>query len=206
MTQEQVSKLLGRPLKPFEVANFDQYLEIAKESVEELLCISLDTDDTSGDPETTVRTFEVREGYSTVFTDIFTGVTEVKVDGTVTTDYHPAFWDKRSNAYYNSIVLGTRRAKKVEITGYWGFDELPASLQMLWAKAFAVVSAKKPLANVKGKKVEDFSITYGDLSDDAVFVRDNKRVIQKFKMCHVGYVLSGDVCRAHRVRHCGHCI
>jgi hypothetical protein len=206
MTQEQVSKLLGRPLKPFEVANFDQYLEIAKESVEELLCISLDVDDTSGEPEATMQLFEAREGYSTVFTGIFTDVTEVKVDGVVSTDYHRAFWDKRNSPYYNSIILSTRRAKEVEITAFWGFDELPADLKQLWAKAFAVVSAKKPVGNVKSKKVEDFSISYGDLSDDDVFVRDNSRVIKKYKMCHLGYILSGDVCRTHGVRRCGHCI
>lgn len=197
MTKEQLAALLGRPLTPNENTNFDLYLDIAKESLEELLCISLDVNpDTSGDPEEDVQTFDVREGYSTVFTGIFTEVSEVKVDGKVTTDYYPVFWEKRSNPYYNSIVLDCRAARSVEITGHWGFDTLPGDLQLLWAQLFANVSKKYKVGagNIKSKQTEDFRISYGDLTDDEVFLKDNRRTIKKYSMCNIGYVLHGDTC------------
>lgn len=205
MNEAQVAALLGRPLTTTENTNFDLYLEIAKESLEELLCISLDVNpDGSGAPELETQTFDVREGYSTVFTGIFTSLTEVKVDGTVTTDYYPAFWDKRNNSYYNSIVLDDCDVAEVEITGYWGFDQTPADLQLLWAQLFANVSKKYSAGggNVKRKDVRNFSITYGDLTDDEAFTSANARTINKYSLCNVGYVLHGDVCKLHRSRHC----
>lgn len=209
MTQQELEALLGRPLTPTEVMNLDLYLDIAKESLEDLLCISLDVNpDGSGDPEETTQTFDVREGYSTVFTGIFTELSEVKVDGTVTTDYYPAFWDKRSNLYYNSIVLGKKNAKEVEITGFWGFDSIPADLKLLWAQMFANVSKKYNAGggNVKSKQVEDFRITYGDLTDDEAFLNANKRTISKYSLCNIGYVLHGSTCKSHRRRDCGYCV
>lgn len=199
MTQAKLEALLGRSLTPREVTNLQLYLDIAKESLEELLCLSL------CDEGDTTRVFNVREGYSTVFTDIFTELSEVKVDGTVTTDYYPAFWDKRSNAYYNSIVLDDCNVTEVEITGFWGFDEVPNDLQLLWAQSFANVSKqyKAGAGNVKSKQVEDFRISYGDLTDDEVFMNANSRIIKKYSMCNIGYVKHGDVCTVHRVSNCG---
>lgn len=208
MTKEEISALLGRPLTSIENTNFDTYLEIAKENLEELLCISLDVNpDGSGDAEESTQKFDVREGYSTVFTGIFTELTEVKLDGNVTTDYYPAFWDKRSNPYYNSIVLNAP-GKTVEITGYWGFDEVPKDLQLLWAQAFANVSKKYVAGggNVKSKQVEDFRISYGDLTDDEAFVSANQRTIKKYSLCNIGYVLHGETCDLHGVWRCGNCI
>lgn len=209
MTQEQLEALLGRSLTPREVTNLDLYFEIAQESLEELLCISLDVNpDGSGEPELDTQTFDVREGYSTVFTGIFTQLSEVKVDGTVTTDYYPAFWDKRSNAYYNSIVLDDCNASEVEITGYWGFDSIPADLQLLWAQMFANVSKKYKAGggNVKRKDVRNFSVWLGDLSDDETFINENKRAIQKYSLCNVGYVLHGRTCSTHGRYGCGYCL
>lgn len=205
MSQSDLEKLLGRPLTPTEVANLDSYLDIAKESLEELLCISLGYE-TSGDPEEYTQVFDVREGYSTVFTGIFTELSEVKVDGIVTTDYYPAFWDKRSNPYYNSIVLG-KSGKTAEITAVWGFDTVPNDLKLLWAQLFANVSKKYTAGggNVKSKRVEDFQVAYGDLTDDEAFINANKRTISKYSLCNIGYVLHGDVCKTHRVRRCGNC-
>lgn len=205
MTKEEISALLGRPLTSIENTNFDTYLEIAKENLGELLCISLDVNpDGSGDAEESAQTFDVREGYSTVFTGIFTELMEVKLDGNVITDYYTAFWDKRSNAYYNSIVLNAS-GNTVEITGYWGFDEIPSDLRLLWAQAFANVSKKYVAGggNVKRKDVRNFNITYGDLTVDEVFVNENRRTIGKYSLCNVGYVLHGKVCDVHRSRSCG---
>lgn len=208
MTQQQLEALLGRPLTPTEVENLDLYLEIAQESLAELLCMSLEVNpDGSGDPETDTRVFDVREGYSTVFTGIFTEIKEVKVDGEVTTDYYPVFWDKRSNTFYNSIVLN-HSGKTVEITGFWGFDSLPRDLQMLLAQLFANASKKYQSggANIKSKQTEDFRINYGDLTDDEAFINANQRTINKYSLCNVGYVLHGSTCGTHGRYDCGYCI
>jgi hypothetical protein len=208
MTQQELEALLGRPLTPIEVTNKGLYLEIAQESLEELLCISLDADDDSGDPEPEARTFEVREGYSTVFTDIFTDVSEVKVDGVVTTDYYPAFWDRRSADYYNSIALDVCSGKEVEITALWGFAEIPSDLKLLLARLFANVSKKYAAGggNIKNKKVEDFSVSYGDLTDDQVFLDANARTIRKYNMCNIGYIRHGKTCVTHGRYDCGYCL
>lgn len=205
MDQEELEALLGRSLTSREVTNLDLYLEIAQESLEELLCISLDVDDSSGEPEEETRTFDIREGYSTVFTGIFTELSGVKVDGNATTNYHTAFWDKRSNPYYNSIVLDEVGGTEAEITGLWGFTEVPSDLKLLWAQLFANVS-KKYMAgnrNVKRKKVRNFDITFGDLTDDQAFLDENQRTISKYSLCNIGYVLHGEVCEVHRSRYCG---
>lgn len=206
MTKEELAALLGRPLTSTEDANFELYLDIAKESLEELLCISLEINpDGSADPEVTTHMFDVREGYSTVFTGIFTEISEVKLDGNVTTDYHPAFWDKRTNAYYNSIVLDNS-GDTVEITATWGFATIPNDLQLLWAQLFANVSKQYKAGgdNIKSKQVEDFRITLGDLTDDETFLNANKRTIQKYSLCNVGYVRHGGTCE-HGARDCVLC-
>jgi hypothetical protein len=208
MEDDKLVALLGRPLSPTEQTNKDLYLDIAKEQLENLLCISLDVNpEGSGDAEADTRTFEIREGYSTVFTGIFTSLTEVKVDDVATTDYYNAYWDKRSNSYYNSIVLDECGGSEVEITGIWGFNEVPNDLQMLWAQLFANVSKKYAAGsgNIKSKKVEDFSITYGDLSDDEVFMKDNALTIRKYSLCTIGYVRHGKTC-THGGAPCGNCI
>jgi len=209
MDQTQLEALLGRPLTSMEASNLELYLEIAQESLEELLCISLDSaPDDSTDPAEETRTFDIREGYSTVFTDIFAEISEVSVDGVTTTDYYPAFWDKRNSPYYNSIVLDGCSGKTISITGYWGFDELPSDLKLLLAQLFANTSKKYVAGgdNVKSKQVEDFRITYGDLTDDQTFLNTNARTIQKYSMCNIGYVRHGKTCARHGVHDCGYCI
>lgn len=198
MSEEEVEKLLGRPLSEREQANFDLYLNIAKESLEELLCISLDVqadESDSSDPET--RTFDIREGYSTVFTDIFNEVNTIEVDGNEITDFYPAFWDKKNNAFYNSIVLDKAKGKELQISAFWGFVELPDDLKQLWAQLFADTSQKyvSGSGNIKSKQVEDFRISYGDLTNDQSFINANSRIISKYGMCDIGYIKHGKVCR-----------
>jgi hypothetical protein len=73
MTRAKLESLLGRSLTPNEVTNLTLYLDIATDSLEDMLCMSLTT-------ETSTREFEAREGYSTLFTGAFTDVSEVTVD------------------------------------------------------------------------------------------------------------------------------
>ena len=193
MNKTELEALLGRSLTTRENTNYKLYLKIAEESLENLLCLSLDCKQVSEN-----RTFDAREGYSTVFVGIFTEVSEVKVDDDVVSpdSYYPAQWDNRNASWYNSIVFTERfdEASEIEVTADWGFDEQPSHLKQLIAQLFANVSKKYSVGNVKSKRVEDFSITYSDLTDDQAFQEANKRVIQQYSLCNVGNIRHGEVC------------
>jgi hypothetical protein len=203
MKQSKLEALLGRSLIAREVTNLTLYLDISKEAIQELLCMYIEC---GGYQE--ARTYEPREGYSTVFTDIFTNIEEVKVDDVAVTGYHEAFFDKRNGDFYNSIVFteSLDGTETIEITADWGFNKIPDDLARLWAQMFAIVSKKRATGSVKSKQVEDFRITYGDLSDEELFEKDNHLTIKKYKMCDIGYVKHGSTCALHGVYRCGQCI
>lgn len=172
-----------------------QCSEEAKQFLESLLCLDFSQD--SGE-----RTFTAREGMRTVFTGIFSNVRSVTVNGQAV-DYYPAFFDKRNGDYFNSIVLTKPVCGEVVIDADWGFNELPADLKKLLANADAVTSQAYSVKEVKSKRVEDFQITYSDLSDDEVFLKQNAVTIAKYSMCDVPYILHGETC--HHGRVCGVC-
>lgn len=163
----------------------------AKQFLESLLCLDFSQD--SGE-----RTFTAREGMRTVFTGIFSNVNSVTVNGQAV-DYYPAFFDKRSGSFFNSIVLTKPVCGEVVVDADWGFDKLPADLKKLLANADAVTSQAYSVKEVKSKRTRTFQITYSDLSDDEVFLKKNAVTIAKYSMCDVPYVLHGDTC-GHNIR------
>lgn len=167
-----------------------QYSPEATQLLESMLCLDFSND--SGE-----RVYQAREGYRTVFTGIFSDVNSVTVDGQPV-DYYPAFFDKRNGEFFNSIVLENPVCGEVVIDAEWGFNTLPADLQRLLANADKVVNKSRSLNDVKSKKTEDFTITYGDLSEDAVFIKNNAVTIGKYGMCHIGNIQHGETC--------GHCV
>lgn len=192
MTQDTLEALLGRSLTPREVENLSLYLQIAEDNLDTLLCTTIEE-------VTETRIYEARDGYSTIFTDIFQTVTEVKVNGEATDGYYKARWDRRNASWYNSIVLNERvndTDTLVEVTATWGFDpsDTPVDLQRLLAQMFAVVSAKYQSRDIKSKKVEDFSITYSDMTTDEKLAADNSLTISKYSQCNTGYILHGRTC------------
>lgn len=199
MTQEQLEALLGRTLTAREVTNRNLYLNIAKQNLQDLLCIQLDCSDSID-----AKTFSARVGYSTVFLDTFTDVEEVKVNGEVVTNYHVAFFDNRNAGFYNAIVFDRafRSEATIEINASWGFDKLPNDLSQLLAQLFAITSKKYSTGSVKSKRVRNFQVTFGDATDEQVFADANSLTIHKYSLCNVGYVLHGDVCKTHRSRYC----
>lgn len=193
-TQDELEKLLGRSLTPVEVENLELYLEIAEERLEQLICsrVNLIAEE---------RTYDGRNGYSTVFTELFTSVTSVEVDGKAleASEYSIRQWDSRNGYWFNSIVLKHRLRKEAEVVvnASWGFDSttMPTDLQLLFAKLFALVSSmNKGNGNVKSKKVEDFSISFNDNSVYDQFLIDNGATLRKYSVCNVGYVRSGNTC------------
>lgn len=191
MEHSEIEALLGRSLTTIELKNLDLYLDIAKESLEGLLCSSLKGS------ENETRVFVGNGDFRTVFTGIFHEVSEVKVDGETvdTSDYNAAQWDKRSSSWYNSIVFTTPPEGEVEVTANWGFTEVPNDLKRLWAQLFANVGKQyKPGAKIASKQVEDFRIQYvTGVTDDQQFIADNQRTLTKYSLCTIGEISNGKV-------------
>lgn len=197
MTKEQLIALLGRPLTPVEDANFELYLDIAMQQLEQLICTSLA--ETSGN-ETVV--YDVREGYRTLFTDIFTELTEVKIYGTVidSSKYSVRQWDKRSGSWYNSIVFDNMFKAcddEVEVTAEWGFNTIPSDLLAVLAGLFDLITKKNNLnPSIASKQVEDYRISFrADVDLDADFESKYAGTLSKYSMCDIPNVQHGKVCK-----------
>jgi hypothetical protein len=191
-----LEKLLGRTLTVVETANIDLYLEIASERLESILCSTLNLDGEDTDP----HEYDAREGYRSLFIDLFTEVTSVEIDGTAveSSDYSLRQWDRRSGSWYNSIVFKRpfRCDQVVEVTASWGFGEdLPVDLKLLLARLFALVSQENTQDRlVQSKQVEDFRIAFNTSSSAYDnFLEENAGIIQKYSLCSVGDIRHGRV-------------
>lgn len=193
MNQTQMSALLGRPLTTVEATNFNLYLKIARQSLDDLLCTNLcDDSDT--------RTYDARAGYSTVFTDIFTDIKSVSVNGiqAAADTYSVRQWDRRNGSWYNSIVFDEKLEEddEVEVSASWGFSEMPSDLQLVQAQLFGLISRKNKFdPTVTNKEVEDFRISFNvdaDLDDE--FYRQYNKTIAKYSLCTIGNIQQGSIC------------
>jgi len=187
MKQATLEALLGRPLTTIEAANREKYLKIATESLEELLCTNLCG---SSDP----RYYETRDGYRTVFTDIFSSIDEIKADDVVIdpSKYDVYQNDRRNGKWFNSIVFKERMScKELEVSGAWGFgNSMPSDLQSVLAHLFGQISRKNTVRrDIKSKKNEDFTITYSDLTSDDIFLADYGSTINKYSQCHTNMLI-----------------
>lgn len=195
MTKEEMIALLGRPLTPVENTNFDKYLKIASQNLDTLLCTRLCDKE---DP----RVYDVREGYRTVFIDIFTDINEVKVDGKEVTTFSKRQWDRRSGKWFNALVFEDRFSdcdKEIEVSATWGFSKgMPSDLQSLLSGLFDQIGKKnKYNPTVKSKEVEDFKVTFNtDVDLDDQFYTRFGNTINKYSLCAAkeSYVLHGDTC------------
>ena len=185
-----LEKLLGRSLTSSEDSNFQQYINYTISTLENLLCWSPLVGES-------VRTFTSRDGYRTLWTDPFTSITSVKVDGKAVTDYKLAFNGNFNYPFYNSVVFPYSLGEQtVEITGSWGFEELPADLGSLVAEIFKMYgrqSLGNQSGNITNKRVEDFSISYSDKSEMEALVNDNASIVSKYSNCQsVGEIAHGN--------------
>lgn len=190
MKQSDIEKWLGRPLTQTESANFQTNLNTAKAYLEDLLCTSLSC-------EAGERVYESRDGYTTVFTDYFTGDPTVTVNGK-TKEVSSRFFDNRNSKFKNSIVFKDTFTCNDEVTidADWGFSPMPADLAHLLAQLFAISSKPyKVQGDIKSKRVEDFQVTFGERSDVDILTQANALTIQKYSLCSVGNIRSGKVCR-----------
>ena len=82
-----------------------------------------------------------------------------------------------------------------------GMDDIPADLQLLIARCFAVIGQEQEASGnfgVSSKKVEDFSINYHaeaflETSPMATLVKQNASTIDKYGQCQAK-IRSGKVC------------
>lgn len=190
LKQEQMVKLLGRSLTTTETANYDLYLKIATQRLEELLCVTLCGDDSE-------RTFTTRTGYRTVYVDPFKDIESITIDGDeVDADDYVAKQNDRFNGrWYNIVEFDTkRRGENIVVDADWGFGTCPADLQVFLAKLFAQGSVEQTSdSQVKSKKIEDFTVTYKDGATFDEFVLANSAIIEKYSQCNQGQVRHGSV-------------
>lgn len=190
MDANEISALLGRPLTTVETTNFDLYLKIANESLEQLICTAYCDD---SDP----KTYTARAGYTTQFTDIFTDVDEVTIDGTTIdeSDYSLRQWNRANASWYNSIVFNRKLVKgeEISVSASWGFDKLPSDLKLVIAGLFDLITKKnKADGSVQSKQVEDFRITFNaDVDLDTEFYTKYHKILSKYSLCDIGNVQSG---------------
>ena len=189
LDKDTLEELLGRSLTSSEDSNLQQYINYIETTLANLLCWS----PLKG---ASVASYEARDGFRTLWTDPFTSITEVKVDGTAVTDYKLAFNGNKNYPFYNSIIFPRPlEGQTVELTGTWGFDDLPADLGSLVAEIFKMygrVTSNNVSGNVKSKSVEDFSITYGDTTELDTLEANFAPIISKYSNCQAGDVQFGE--------------
>jgi len=190
ITAVKMAQLLGRSLTSSETASYDLYLKIARQQLEQLLCLELCTD--GGE-----RTYESRDGYRTVYIDPFTSVATVTIDGSEISesDYTIKQNDKFNGSWYNIIEFSTKRqGELVVVNGSWGFDPVPDDLQLLLALMFADISKQqRDDSRVSSKKIEDYTVTYKDGGAMTSFVQSNGLLIDKYSQCNKGTIRHGRV-------------
>lgn len=199
MNQSELEAILGRPLTSTESSNLDLYINIATQSLEELIC-------TTVNPIEETRVFNTRKGYSTAFIDIFHDISEVKINDEVidSDNYSVRQWDKRTGEWFNSLVFENKfnRDDVLEVTAEWGFEEtsgsssgLPNDLQVLLAGLFDLITKKnKQDGSITSKQVEDFRITFNnDIDLDEEFHTKYRKIIAKYSLCSIGNIQHGDV-------------
>lgn len=199
ITEAEMAILLNRSLTDAESDNFDLYLNIATERLEQLLCLNLDT--TSGE-----RTFGTRLDYRTVYIDPFTEITSVEIDGNVVdeADYTVKQNDKFNGSWYNIIEFDRRQTgENIVVDAEWGFEVTegdpdvslaPNDLKLLLAKLFAQGSVEQTSdSNIKSKKIEDFTVTFKDGATYDEFVLSNSATIEKYSQCNQSAIRHGAV-------------
>lgn len=187
--QETMTALLGRPLTSSESTNFNTYLDIATERLEEALGIKLEVQ-TDPPAAASDRTFDFRRGYHTVHLDPFTSVTSVTIDDNPFTTYVMKQNDRYNGDWYNALefddpLYGCQM--RMVVTAVWGFASLPNDLARLLAAVFA--AHDNEANNVLMKWIEGAKVQYdGNSPMDSITARHLK-TIQKYSKDLSPYVL-----------------
>ena len=188
MKQSALEMYLGRSLTASETTGLKTYLKIARQEMDTLLCYF------GGDDE--IRDFDPRCGYRSLFTEPFTEVTSVTIDGEVRTDYTVKQWNSRRGAWFNVIEFDEPMADKtITVEAVWGFNNcMPAELELLLARLFNLAAnGSKVDGRVQSKRLDrSYSVTYRDRTAYQQLVDDHSTTIQKYSLCNVGEIRHGD--------------
>lgn len=197
LTKEVVSKLLNRTLTSSETSNFNLYINNASQRLQSLLGYKFSS-------EVGSRSFIVRQGYRTVYTDVFTGTPTVTVDGVVKdpSTYTVRWFDSLDGEVFNSIVFKQHLSRSVEhisVEADWGFAScMPSELQLLLARLFDANSVEQGAdGRVQSKKIEDFTVTYRDGSKFDEVVSGNQQIIDTYSIKQQGYIRNGHIQTIH---------
>ena len=183
MEQQDLEAFLGRPLSATEITNLTLYVKIAENTLDRILCTYLTA-------KTESRVYDTRDGFRTLFIDIFNKINSIKIDGVelAETDYIIKQNDNRNGDWYNSIVFADEMIEDQTITvnADFGFVELPYDLQDLEAHIFDSISVRNSGdSRISSKKIEDFSVSYRDVTLDDQLLSDYSSVIQKYSQCYL---------------------
>lgn len=196
LSQADVEAILGRSLTNAEKSTLTTTTEQALQDAQDLLGIDWKT---LGE-----RTYFGSEGYRTLFTDPYSILTSVTVNGATITDYRTAFDDWLNTPSFNSIIFAypLEDNDEVVVAAEWGFgSELPYDIKRLavalWQNGTAP-QTNPTSQKVKSKSNLDFSVTY-DTSKTALetILVDYGNVIEKYSMRIRGDIGHG---RIRRVR------
>ena len=199
MTEQDIEKLLGRDLSAMENNNFSLYLDITIERLSNLLSVNViipEVDSGTNEPIVETRIYAGRNGYKTLYTDPFTDLISVSIDGntkTVTT----AQWDNPMGSWKNVVCFDDEMdAEQVDVTAKFGYgNPLPSDLQLLIARGFdAILKENTDNPRVSTKRNEDYSVSYKDSVESSwqAFTMTNKGIIQKYSQAGLGVIEHGD--------------
>lgn len=195
ISKEDMAKLLGRPLTSAETTNYDLYIEIAQEQLEQLLGLKLTGTDNSE------RVYEARSGFHSLVIDPFSAnnPTVTDGDGNAVTGFAVRLDDDYNAKWFNTIELVDRmKAGIYKVKAKWGYgSELPKGLQLLMAGMFDVTANGNPVASeakIKSETTLSHSVTF-DTSSEAYqrFVDSYAALIAKYSQDRTAMVLSGKV-------------
>lgn len=188
MKQEKLEAYLGRSLSATETTNIKTYLNIAREQLDSILCYF------GGDEDT--REYDPRIGYRSLFTEPFTEVREVTVDGEASTAYTVKQWNSRRGDWFNVIEFDDpMEDKDITVNAEWGFGNcMPTDLEFLLAQLFNfVANGSKVDGRVQSKRLDrSFSVTYRDKTGFQQLLDDHAATILKYSLCNVGEIRHGD--------------
>lgn len=188
LSKDQLSKLLNRSLTDAEDSNFELYLKIATERLEQLLCMSICK-------EAGERTYITRYGYRTVYIDPFIEIETITIDGEEVEDYVVKQNNRFNGSWYNIIEFDDKRTgENIVVEADWGFNSCPVDLQLILAQLFNQGSLEQTAdTTVQSKKIEDFTVTYKDNATFDELILTNRGVIDKYSQCDQGAIRHGTV-------------
>lgn len=197
ITQTELEEILCRPLNSCESAAFELYLENAKETLESVLCGTLENTDCE------IRYYDF-ENDKFIQTDVFTELCSLSIEDCDTDEVIPLDCQVRqltngkyNGKFYNNIEICEKEScgcpintcvcksscKRWKVEAKWGYgeDKFLKNLLLLMLKEEALGSDCNE--NVKSKSIEGYSVTYKTDAEKIRVLDRYSRQLQKYNVC-----------------------